>query len=165
MRVEKDFEDFIELLNAHKVKYLVIGAYAVSFYAQPRNTGDIDFLVRPDPENANKVLKVLNDFGFGSLDISIEMLCEANTVIQLGFEPNRIDLITSIGDVIFDEAYRVKKTGEFGNQKVNFISLKHLIKSKEIANRPQDLADIDRLIKFKKLNRKKSKESTNRRIN
>ena len=94
MRVEKDFEEFLESLNIHNVKYLIIGAYAVTFYAAPRNTGDLDIFIENSKTNAIKILKALENFGFESLGITTEDLMKQDMIIQLGIEPNRIDLIT-----------------------------------------------------------------------
>ena len=152
VRVEKDFEVFIALLNAHKVEYLLIGAYAVVLHSRARNTGDIDFWINPERKNAERVLAVLAEFGFKGLEITLETLCDASTVIQLGFEPVRIDLMTSAGGISFDEALAAGTWEKFGSQNVRVISLDHLIASKRSAARPQDLADIDQLIKFKMAN-------------
>lgn len=143
MRVEKDFEEFVELLNAHEVRYLVVGAYALSFHALPRNTGDIDFFVRPDRENVRNLLSVLLDFGFGSLEITEDDLLNPDSVVQLGYPPNRIDLITSISGVGFDEAYADRMTGLFGRSEASFISLSHLLRNKQAAGRPKDLVDAE----------------------
>ena len=155
MRVEKDFEEFVELLNAHNVEYLIVGAYAVSFHAVPRNTGDIDIFVKPDKENARNLLRVLRDFGFGSLEITEDDVLNPDCVIQLGYEPNRIDLLTSISGVEFDEAYKDRKTGMFGKSRTNFISLEHLIKNKQAASRAKDIADAELLLKQKRKDRKR----------
>lgn len=150
MRVEKDFEEFIELLNKHKVRYLIVGAYAVSFHARPRNTGDIDFLIEPTKDNANRLLRVLNDFGFGELDIKVEDICNRDSVIQLGYEPNRIDLIASINGVSFQRAYRSRVSGEFGKQTTWFISYEDLVRSKQRTGRKRDEADVELLKQFRK---------------
>lgn len=150
MRVEKDFEDFIELLNKHKVKYLIIGAYAVSFHGRPRNTGDIDFLIEPTTKNAQKLLKVLRDFGFGTLNIQVNDILNPDIVIQLGYEPNRIDLLSSISGVFFEKAFRSKIRTKFGRQHTWFISFDDLLKSKRVSGRLKDKADVEMLMKLKK---------------
>ena len=104
MKVEKDFEEFIKLLNSHKVKYLVVGAYALIFYTAPRNTGDIDFWLEASETNAQKILKVLADFGFKSMDLKEEDFINPDTIVQLGFSPNRIDLITGISGLTFSSS-------------------------------------------------------------
>ncbi|MCP5061628.1 MAG: nucleotidyltransferase family protein [Ignavibacteriae bacterium] len=135
MKVEKDFVEFIELLNKHKVKYLVVGAYALAYYAEPRNTGDIDFFVKNNRYNAKKIIKVLKEFGFGELEISIDDFIKENNVIQLGFPPVRIDLLTSLSGLKFDEAYKIKNEVKLGNQKVFLLAKESLIKNKEVTGR------------------------------
>jgi hypothetical protein len=153
MRVEKDFEEFVRLLNKHEVRYLVIGAYAVAFHARPRYTGDIDFLLEPERKNACRVLKVLKEFGFGSLAITEEDLVNLDTVIQLGFEPNRIDLLKSIVAVDFEKAYRSKVSGRLGKTKAWFISFDALLKNKQMTKRKKDAADAELLMGVRKVRR------------
>jgi len=153
MRVEKDFEEFIKLLNSHKAKYLIVGAFALIYYTYPRNTGDIDFFIETSDENAKKILSVLKEFGFESVDIKKEYLTKPDSIIQLGFSPNRIDLITGISGVTFLEAYKSKVKGKLGSEEVYFISPDDLLKNKKAANRAKDIADAELLMKF--INHKK----------
>lgn len=150
MKVEKDFEDFIKLLNYHKVKYLIVGAYALIFYTTPRNTGDIDIFIERSDLNSQKVLDTLKDFGFESLGSKKEDFLNPDLVIQLGFSPNRIDLITGISGVTFQEAYRNKVSGKIGSEEVYFISAQDLLKNKKAAGRTKDLADAELLLRFLK---------------
>ncbi len=122
MRTEKDFEEFVELLNRHKVRYLIVGAYACGFYTRPRYTGDIDFLIEPTRMNARRIRKALSDFGFEGLEIKEEDFLNPDIVIQLGVEPNRIDLLTAVSNLTFREAYRSKVQGRFGKQLAWFLS-------------------------------------------
>ncbi|PIQ07904.1 MAG: hypothetical protein COW71_14695 [Ignavibacteriales bacterium CG18_big_fil_WC_8_21_14_2_50_31_20] len=145
MRVEKDFVEFLELLKDQKVKYLIVGAYALALYAEPRNTGDIDFFVDRSEENAQKILTVLKLFGFEGLGISIEDLTNENMVVQLGVPPVRIDILSSISGVDFDEAYNSKVKHKFGNTIAFFLSKEHLIKNKIASGRKKDLADLEAL--------------------
>ncbi len=115
MKVEKDFEDFIELLNKNDVKYMIVGAYALALYARPRNTGDIDIFVQRDENNAEKILQVLRQFGFESIGIVETDLLAEGKVIQLGVSPVRIDIMNSIDGVNFNEAYQRIKKIMFGN--------------------------------------------------
>ncbi|GIK60995.1 MAG: hypothetical protein HND39_15105 [Ignavibacteriota bacterium] len=154
MRVEKDFEEFIRLLNYHEVKYLVVGAFALIYYTYPRNTGDIDFFIEPSETNADKILKVIKDFGFESVELKKEDFIKPDSIIQLGFSPNRIDLITSISGVAFFEAYKNKVKGKLGNEDVYFISPDDLLKNKKAANRTKDSADAELLMKFLEQNDK-----------
>jgi len=144
MKLEEDYEEFIELLNEHNVQYLIVGAYAVSYYARPRNTGDIDFFIRKSTQNISNLLDALGAFGFGSLDLTPKDFAE-DTILQLGYEPVRIDLMTSISGVSFEQAYNNKERGQLGNQTAYFISLNDLITNKEASNRTQDRADAELL--------------------
>ena len=148
MRLEKDYEEFIELLNEHNVQYLVVGAYAVSYYAHPRNTGDIDFFVDNSSKNISSLLQVLKKFGFAELDLTPNDFKGNDNIIQLGYEPVRIDIMTGISGVSFKQAYKNKVQGKLGDQPVNFISLKDLIANKKATDRTQDKADAELLKKF-----------------
>ena len=145
MDIGKDFKEFIELLNKHKVEYLVVGGYAVAVHGYPRFTGDIDFWVKPSKENANKIIKTLNEFGFEGYDISEKDFSEKDRVVQLGFPPNRIDLITGISGLEFDSCFITKKVVEIAEVKVNFISLFHLRLNKKSTGRDKDLNDLNNL--------------------
>jgi hypothetical protein len=112
MPLSSDLREFIECLNSNEVEYLVVGALAVSWHGFPRYSADIDFLIRPSDANAVRVLRALSQFGFGSLDISPSDLTLAGKVIQLGYEPNRIDLMTSVTGVSFDDAWDDRAPGD-----------------------------------------------------
>jgi len=153
MRVEKDFEELLKLFNKHKIKYCIIGAFALAFHAQPRYTKDMDIIVEPTVENGKKIVTALAEFGFESLKLSPEEFCQPDRFIQLGYEPVRVDLITSIEGLLFQKIWKNRKIGTYGKARVFFIGLDDLIQSKEIAGRKQDVADLDRLkaIKNRKL--------------
>jgi len=148
MKAEKDFEEFIRLLNYHEVKYLVVGAFALIYYTYPRNTGDIDFFVECSELNAERLVKVLKDFGFEGLGLVKEDFTKPDSVIQLGFPPVRIDILTSISGINFDEAYKNRIKAKLGNEKVFFISKNDLIKNKAATGRTKDLFDLEQLNKF-----------------
>lgn len=148
MQVEKDFEEFVRLLNKAEVRYLIIGAYAVAFHARPRYTGDIDFFVERRPENARRLLNALKEFGFGGLGLKEGDFLDPDVIVQLGYEPVRIDILSSLTGVGFEKAYRSRVGGRFGRQKAWFISLKDLILNKRKVNRKQDEADVELLKKF-----------------
>jgi len=137
------------LLNRHKVNYLIVGAYALALFAEPRNTGDIDIFVERTKENADKIINVLIDFGFESFGIIANDFVKKNIVVQLGVQPVRIDIITSISGVNFDEAYTFKEIKQFGKTTANFISKEFLIKNKKATARKKDLADLELLLKKK----------------
>ena len=150
MMVEKDYEEFLKSLNKNKVKYCIVGAYAVGFYAIPRNTKDIDILVEPTLSNGQRIVKALKGFGFASLGLKAEDFSRKKEIIQLGYAPVRIDLITSLKGCTFKEIWQHKKTGKYGNEKVFFIGLEELVKSKEKTGRPQDKADTKILVSKKR---------------
>lgn len=143
MRIEKDYEELLKLLNKHKVRYCIIGAYAVAFHKKARYTKDMDILVEPTIENGKKLVKALNDFGFKSLDLSELDFAEKGNIVQLGYEPVRVDIITSITGVGFSEVWSNRTTGKYGKEDVFFIGLKELIKNKEKTGRKQDIVDLD----------------------
>lgn len=145
MELSQDFKEFIQLLNVHKVEYLVVGGYAVAIHGFPRTTGDIDFWMKPSQENAERVVKSLIEFGFGSLDISIDDFIKNDSVVQLGFPPNRIDIMTSVSGLTFDECLKNKKEVEFEGEKINFISLHHLRINKKSTGRDKDNLDLKNL--------------------
>lgn len=143
--LSKDFKEFIELLNKNRVRYLVVGGYALAFHGHPRYTKDIDILMDSSLENAERLLAVLDQFGFSSLGLKTEDFTEPGQIIQLGYPPNRIDLLTGIVGLNFDELYSRRETVEIEGMDVAFIDREGLKDSKRIAGRLQDLADIDSL--------------------
>lgn len=142
MRVEKDFEELLGLLNKHKVKYCIIGAFAVGFYGYPRYTKDMDIFVEPTLENGEKIVNVLNEFGFKSLNLKAGDFAKEGMIIQLGYEPVRIDLVTSIKECSFSRAWKNRTIVQYGKHKVYFIGLGELMKNKKMANRKQDRIDL-----------------------
>ena len=100
----RDFEELFECLSGRSVKALVVGAHAVAYHAKPRYTKDIDILIEPSAANAERLLQALEDFGFGSLDLDADDFSRPGKIVQLGYEPNRVDFITSLGKVSFEEA-------------------------------------------------------------
>ena len=145
----RDFKEFIKLLNSKKVKYMIIDGYAVAYHGYPRYTGDIDFWIDNSRENARRIIAVLNDFGFDSLEIKPDDLANPDNVIQLGFPPNRIDLICGIEGIDYNNAYDNSEITEIDGEKIRFINLDDLITTKSISARKQDLADIDKLEKIR----------------
>ncbi|MDI6735532.1 MAG: hypothetical protein QME42_04975 [bacterium] len=131
------------LLNKNKVKYCIVGAYAVAFYAKPRYTKDIDILVEPTFANGKRIVKALSEFGFQKLGLTPQDFAQAGKIIQLGYEPVRVDIITSIEACSFQEVWAGKQTGNYGEAKVFFIGHKELIKNKQITNRMQDQVDLE----------------------
>ena len=148
MKIEKDFRDFIALLNKHNVHYLIIGGFAYSFYAEPRYTRVIDILIEQSEANASKILKALKDFGFTDIDLTVKDFMEINQIIQLGVAPVRIDILTSIKEIDFPRFWENRVVGRYGDIDVFFISKQDLIKIKRASGRKQDLADIENLEKI-----------------
>jgi hypothetical protein len=127
------------------VKYLIVGGYAYAIHAEPKFTKDLDVFIKADPSNAEKILAVLYDFGFDSLDLDTDDFIKPEQVIQFGYPPLRIDVLTSISGVNFDEAWENKADGKYDDQKAYFIGKKDLLKNKKATGRPSDLEDIDKL--------------------
>lgn len=141
----RDFREFAELLNSNGVEYLVVGGYALSAYGHPRYTGDLDFWVGCDPENARRVLRALSEFGFGALGITEADLTKPESVLQLGFPPNRIDLLTSIDGVEFTQCYARRLQITVDGLPLNFIAVDDFKINKRATGRLRDLADLEAL--------------------
>jgi len=145
MEVISDFKELLGLLNEKEVEYLIVGGYATAFHGAPRFTGDLGIFVKPEVRNAESLLEVLNEFGFGSLDIDVDDFVRPDSVIQIGVPPIRVDLMTSISGVLWPEAEAGAVEGDYGGIPVNFIGRDALIKNKRAVGRKQDLADIEAL--------------------
>jgi hypothetical protein len=145
MKISPDFKELLELLNSHKVDYLVVGSYALAFHGAPRFTGDIDLLVKPESSNAKHILEALADFGFGSLNLSEADFTGPENVIQFGVPPNRVDIMTSLTGVSWEKANSGRVKGAFDETIVYFISREDLIANKSALGRKKDLADIEAL--------------------
>jgi hypothetical protein len=141
VKLQKDLREFVELLGSKRVEYIIVGAHAVAFHAHPRFTGDIDFLVRGTPENARRLVAVLEAFGFTSLGLTPQDFLAPANVVQLGQPPNRIDILTSISGVDFEEAWASRVHGDLDGLPVVFLGLDALIKNKQSAGRDKDLVD------------------------
>ena len=143
--LNEDFKEFAALLNSNRVEYLIVGGYALAAYGHPRYTGDLDFWVGTDPANARQVLAVLDQFGFGALGIGLPDLTTPNQVIQMGFPPRRIDLLTSIDGVEFLPSFARRLVVTVDGLSLNFISLDDFKTNKRATGRHKDLADLDAL--------------------
>ena len=142
MRLDPDFREFIECCVAREVRFLIVGGYAVAAHGHPRFTKDLDVWVWMDPGNAGQLVAALSDFGFGSLGLSETDFAEAGTVVQLGYTPKRIDLLTSIDGVEFEDCFAGRVTIDIDGVEVPFINVDHLIVNKRATGCPQDLADV-----------------------
>ena len=145
MEIQKDFRDLLKLFNEQKVEYLIVGGYALAFHGVPRYTGDIDLWVKTSTDNAQSILAALTKFGFGDLGVTINDLNEKDQVIQLGYPPIRIDIMTSIDGVNFDEALLTSIDTNYGDVSIKMISKENLIKNKRATGRHKDLGDIEAL--------------------
>jgi hypothetical protein len=142
MALRQDWKEFIELLNSHHVEYVLVGAFAVSYHATPRNTGDIDFLIRPTVENAERMLLVLQQFGFGSLGITVEDLIKPGQFVQLGYVPGRIDLLNQISGVETEAIWEHRVHGTLQGLSVAYIGRAELIANKRATGRGKDIDDL-----------------------
>jgi hypothetical protein len=143
--LNQDFKEFIQSLNDNAVRYLLVGGYAVALHGYPRYTKDLDVWVESTAENAARIIKALQQFGFGSLDLKESDFTTPDQVVQLGYPPNRIDILTSLTGVEFSDCYASRVTEEIDGISVSFIDLENLKKNKKAAGRHQDLADVENL--------------------
>jgi len=143
--MNKDLREFTALLNSQGVEFIVVGGYCVAFHGVPRFTGDIDFFIRVSPGNAERLERVIQEFGFASTGLTRDDFLRPGQIIQLGLPPNRIDLLTAIDGVSFEDAWASRVGADLEGTPVFMLSKDLLITNKEAANRPQDRADLERL--------------------
>jgi len=152
MTLDKDFEDFVFLLNTYKVDYMVVGGYALAFHGKPRHTGDLDIWIDVSEDNARKMILVLSDFGMASLGMNERDFLIKGSITQIGYPPLRIDILNEIDGISFNEAYPNKLLIDVEGLPVNYIGLDDLIKNKQVSGRKKDISDIQQLGKIKKKN-------------
>lgn len=145
MNLADDLREFVELLNSTGVEYLVVGGHAVAYHGYPRYTGDIDIFVRRTPENAAKIVSVLEAFGFGELSVQTDTFLEPDVVVQLGRPPNRIDILTKISGIDFQDAWESHDDANLDGIPVPIIGKDALLTNKRASARPKDLADLREL--------------------
>jgi hypothetical protein len=145
MEIQQDFRDLLVLFNSNKVEYIIVGGYALAFHGAPRYTGDIDIYVKPDTGNAEQIMTALDEFGFGSVGLAAADFVKPGQVVQLGVPPVRIDIITSIGGVSWDEAFAGRVAGRYGDVDVHYLGRTQFIQNKRSVGRKKDLADIEAL--------------------
>jgi hypothetical protein len=148
--MHSDFKELLSTLNAHRVKYLVVGAYAVSIYSQPRATKDLDILVKASADNAKAVFAALAEFGAPPEGLTFADLAEPGPRFRMGREPVGVDVLTAIPGIEFDAAWprRVEEVvDEASKLRASFISREDLIAAKLASGRPQDIADVDAIRK------------------
>jgi hypothetical protein len=148
MRIEKDFKEFIGLLNKNSVRYLIVGGYAFAFHAEPRFTKDIGFYVERSEENAERLLNALAGFGFKNIGLEKDDFIKSENIVQLGVPPVRIDLMTSVTGLDFAPAWENRVTGSYGDIPAFFVSKADLIRNKMAVGRKQDISDVEKLQKI-----------------
>ena len=141
----EDFKDFLKLLNSHGVEYLLIGGYAVAYHGYIRATQDIDIWIKVTPENARRVVASIAEFGFNPADLSTELFLREDRVVRMGVPPLRIEVLTSVTGVTFDECYTGRDLVRIEDIEVPIISRVMLIKNKRASSRLKDLADVENL--------------------
>jgi hypothetical protein len=141
----RDFRELLESFNASKVEYAIVGGYALAFHGAVRATEDIDLYVRPTEANSHRIMAALEAFGFGQAGLKAQDFQKAGQIIQLGYPPVRIDLVTSIEGVSWEQVAAGKSMGEYGGEPVPFIGRAEFIANKKAAGRLQDLADAERI--------------------
>jgi predicted nucleotidyltransferase len=145
VKLHKDLREFVGLLLSQGVEFLVVGGHAVAFHGYPRLTEDVDLFVRPSLENGTRIMKALELFGFGNVGLTAEDFTAPDRMIQLGRVPNRIDLLTQLWGLTFDEAWASRVPGDLDGLQVFVIGREELIRNKRATARTQDLADAEKL--------------------
>lgn len=145
MDIQPDFKELLESFNKHHVEYMIVGGYALAFHGAPRYTGDIDLFVKPDQENARRIMAALDEFGFGSVGLAANDFEIPNQVVQLGIPPVRVDIITSISGVSWEQACVGRAAGKYGDVSVYYIGRDDFIANKRASKRKKDLADVEAL--------------------
>ncbi len=145
MEMQQDFKELLASLNENGVEFIVVGAYALAFHGVPRNTGDLDILVRPTPANATRILTALEAFGFGALGLSSDDFTSPDRVVQLGVPPVRVDFLTALTGVSWEQAFAGRVEGDYDGVPVAFIGRSDLVVNKRTTGRARDLADLEAL--------------------
>ncbi len=140
-----DFKDFLKLLSVHKVRYLLIGGYAVNYHGYVRATADMDIWIERNADNAKRAVKVLKEFGFDTENLKAQLFLDEDKVVRMGVPPVRIEILTSISGVNFNECYKTKIKEVWDEVPVNIINLQKLKENKRASNRNKDLTDLDYL--------------------
>ena len=144
-RLPPDFSAFLSSLNASGVEYLVVGGYAVGYHGYSRTTGDIDVWIRQSPDNAERGVEAIRSFGFDTPNLIRERFLGDGQITRMGLPPNRIEVMTSLSGVSFDEAWANRITSDWDGVLVPLIDLRRLRQNKLASGRLKDLADLDEL--------------------
>lgn len=142
MELNRDFQEFLRSFVAHDVSFMIVGGYALAAHGHPRYTKDLDVWVWAEPSNAERVVAALEEFGFGGLGLTPTDFEDSDLVVQLGREPQRIDILTFATGLVFDEAYEHRMLVDVGGLSVPFISVKDFRTNKLATGRLQDQADV-----------------------
>jgi len=145
IHLPQDFKEFLRLLNSHKVRYLLVGGYAVGYHGYPRATADIDIWIAIDHDNAGKTVSALKEFGFGMPELNTKLFLKEKQVIRMGEPPVRIELLTSISGVKFEDCFAERIDDKIDGIDIHIISLKNLKRNKSSAGRSNDKADLEKL--------------------
>ena len=143
--LQPDFSAFLRLLHTHRVEYLLVGGYAVAYHGYPRMTDDLDVWVRPTPENAERVVAALREFGFDVPALTPVLFTKQRQITRMGVEPQRLEILTSISGVDFDTCWAERVEEEWDGVPVRILSLRHLRQNKRASGRHKDLADLENL--------------------
>lgn len=149
--LNEDYKEILQILLNNNVKFLIVGAYAMGAYGYPRATGDFDIWAESSAENSKKIYKSISEFGVPLSDITEKTFAEKGIIFQIGVAPRRIDIITHIDGVIFEEAYKTKEVIEIESLQIPFLSKENLIKNKQSTGRQKDKLDADYLKKNKNI--------------
>jgi len=150
--LHKDFHDFLALLTAHKVRYLVVGGYAVAVHGYPRYTGDLDVFIALDSQTAEAVAGAFYEFGFSKADIDFRTFLIPKSVVEVGHEPLKLHVMNAISGVAFDDAYARRQTVQLDDLDVPFIGYEDLVRNKSATGRGKDKVDIEELERRRKVN-------------
>ena len=145
INLPQDFKEFLQLLNDHEVKYLLVGGYAVGYHGFPRATVDMDIWVAINPKNAQKMVAVLEEFGFNFPELNVDLFLEQDKIIRMGVPPMRLEILTTISGVEFDTCYENRIEDELDGVKINLIALDDLKRNKLASGRHKDLNDLENL--------------------
>lgn len=145
IQLPTEFSELLKLLNAHEVKYLIVGGYAVAYHGYPRTTGDIDIWIERSAENAQRIYRTLRAFGFDVPTLQPELFAKADRIICMGYPPLRVEILTSVSGVEFAPCYAQRIEDEIGEVTASIIDLECLKKNKRASGRHKDLSDLEHL--------------------
>jgi hypothetical protein len=147
LELNEDFKDLLKLFNSNNVRYLLIGGYAVIVHGHPRLTNDLDLVIGAEPENVARCLKALREFGFSEGELSPNIFAESKSMVRIGVEPVRIEILNYLDGVDFGSAYERRELRPTEDIQLDVISLPDLITNKRTVGRDKDLLDVKELIK------------------